>query len=234
MIALLWSFLLLLSMLLASSQAFLTAPVPGYAHGLTTYTSAMKHSMEKSRQTAASELEDARLDEAEREESAIEHHHRQQQQPSASDRRGEEQTVYVIEFETEEDGKGESRRNRGGKDMNDESSDGQSPLDPWSIVWYIGSFGGLVAFFLIVSCSEWCCRRGARPLSVPYTQRGEVMSPGVQPAGESPPPPYHLFAPPPYDSVNYAEIASDKGPAPEKLDIYVISLPIHQGQQPPA
>lgn len=38
---------------------------------------------------------------------------------------------------------------------------------------------------------------------------------------ETPPPPYHLFAPPSYDSVNYA----DK-PNQEKPDIYVIQMPI--------
>lgn len=96
-------------------------------------------------------------------------------------------------------------------------------MDPWSIVWYIGSFGGLVAFFLIVSCSEWCCRRGGRPLTVPYAQRAEAMN---GPVTETPPPPYHLFAPPSYDSVNYGEIV-DKTSG-EKLDIYVISVPIHR------
>ncbi|KAJ8680037.1 hypothetical protein QAD02_015824 [Eretmocerus hayati] len=119
--------------------------------------------------------------------------------------RHDEQTVYVIEFETEPDAaKGDGHRNRAGKGLPHDGTDLQSPLDPWSIVWYIGSFGGLVAFFLIVSCSEWCCRRGARPLSVPYTQRGEVLN--AQPLNDSsPPPPYHLFAPPPYDSVNYGD-----------------------------
>ncbi|XP_019884989.1 uncharacterized protein LOC105258014 isoform X2 [Camponotus floridanus] len=110
------------------------------------------------------------------------------------------------------------------------NSDLQSPLDPWSIVWYIGSFGGLVAFFLIVSCSEWCCRRGSRSLSVPYAQRAETINtPGVT---ETPPPPYHLFAPPSYDSVNYGKII-DKTTG-EKVDIYVISVPIHRPMQAPA
>lgn len=104
------------------------------------------------------------------------------------------------------------------------SSNLQNPLDPWSIVWYIGSFGGLVAFFLIVSCSEWCCRRNGRPLTVPYAQRAEVMN--TSGVAETPPPPYHLFAPPSYDSVNYGEIV-DKTTG-EKLDIYVISVPIHR------
>lgn len=39
--------------------------------------------------------------------------------PVAPPRRGDEQTVYVIEFETEADGKGEGHRSRGGKDLSD-------------------------------------------------------------------------------------------------------------------
>ncbi|XP_033327251.1 uncharacterized protein LOC117220897 isoform X4 [Megalopta genalis] len=155
-----------------------------------------------------------------------------------SDRRGEsttdyrsedEKTVYVIEFESESNEKEEQSKRKDGPAGRflfvSVDGDDQNPLDPWSIVWYIGSFGGLVAFFLIVSCSEWCCRRGGRPLTVPYAQRTEVMN-GSQVVTETPPPPYHLFAPPPYDSVNYGEIV-DKASG-EKLDIYVISVPIHR------
>jgi hypothetical protein len=88
----------------------------GYAHGLTTYTSAVKQGADKGRAPAVSEPEDASNDEeVEREEYAM-------RQPPAPGRRGEEQTVYVIEFETEEEGKGESRRSRGGKDMADGES----------------------------------------------------------------------------------------------------------------
>ncbi|XP_034950217.1 uncharacterized protein [Chelonus insularis] len=123
--------------------------------------------------------------------------------------------------------------NNGSKDDDNDLEDIEkhSPLDPWSIVWYIGSFGGLVAFFLIVSCSEWCCRRSARPLNTPYgTQRhGETVnsSRGVT---ETPPPPYHLFAPPPYDSVNYGDLI-DKTSG-EKMNIYVISVPLQGTAQP--
>ncbi|XP_029155670.1 uncharacterized protein LOC114928585 isoform X2 [Nylanderia fulva] len=132
-----------------------------------------------------------------------------------------EETVYVIEFGRKEENAREEKERDTEEIVN---GDLQSPLDPWSIVWYIGSFGGLVAFFLIVSCSEWCCRRGGRPLAVPYAQRAETINtPGVT---ETPPPPYHLFAPPSYDSVNYGEIV-DKTTG-EKLDIYVISVPIHR------
>ncbi|XP_020287447.1 uncharacterized protein LOC109856509 isoform X2 [Pseudomyrmex gracilis] len=134
-----------------------------------------------------------------------------------------EETVYVISY-NEEDEMDESSENE--KDTRETiKSEHNHPLDPWSIVWYIGSFGALVAFFLIVSCSEWCCRRNGRSLTVPYAQRAEgtVRTPGV---AETPPPPYHLFAPPSYDSVNYGQIV-DKTSG-EKVDVYVISVPIHR------
>ncbi|KYQ57932.1 hypothetical protein ALC60_02981 [Trachymyrmex zeteki] len=134
-------------------------------------------------------------------------------------------TVYVIAFGGKEENTEKERdTEESGSHFVVVNGDMQNPLDPWSIVWYIGSFGGLVAFFLIVSCSEWCCRRGGRPLTVPYAQRAETLNTtGVT---ETPPPPYHLFAPPSYDSVNYNEIV-DKTSG-EKLDIYVISVPIHR------
>ncbi|CAD1478326.1 unnamed protein product, partial [Heterotrigona itama] len=152
----------------------------------------------------------------------VNNNHHQHPADSTNDDRDDEQTVYVIEFESESNEKEETMQNKG-KDSTSQNGNDQNPLDPWSIVWYIGSFGGLVAFFLIVSCSEWCCRRGGRPLTVPYAQRAEAMN---GPVTETPPPPYHLFAPPSYDSVNYGEIV-DKTSG-EKLDIYVISVPIHR------
>ncbi|XP_066595770.1 uncharacterized protein [Prorops nasuta] len=144
----------------------------------------------------------------------------------------EPKTIYVYQFDYESNEKDDETRSKG-KNPGNGSGETQSPLDPWSIVWYIGSFGGLVAFFLIVSCSEWCCRRNGRQLGVPYgNQRAEVVSAGNG-ATETPPPPYHLFAPPSYDSVNYGDII-DKTSG-EKLEIYVISVPIHhQVVLPPA
>ncbi|XP_012274971.1 uncharacterized protein LOC105696812 [Orussus abietinus] len=201
MILILWTILVL-----DLAQAFLTAPLPAYAHGLSAFDGAgsVKHSERKDIPRESRE-DEPRM-------------HRQKE---------DEQTVYVIEFETETNDRDGSARS----DNTTASGNTQSPLDPWSIVWYIGSFGGLVAFFLIVSCSEWCCRRGARPLSVPYTQRGEVIgpSPGVT---DTPPPPYHLFAPPPYDSVNYGVIADKTGA--DKVDIFVISVPLRGPARQPS
>ncbi|KAL6439365.1 hypothetical protein ACFW04_003900 [Cataglyphis niger] len=197
MIVLAWCLFVIVSFLVAKNQAFLNAPIP--AHAVSSYNIGTERRMESNKATHS--VNDNRHSD-----------------DSKSDDDNEE-TVYVITFGGKEE--------NGEKERDTEeivNGDLQNPLDPWSIVWYIGSFGGLVAFFLIVSCSEWCCRRGGRPLTVPYAQRAETINtPGVT---ETPPPPYHLFAPPSYDSVNYGEIV-DKTTG-EKLDIYVISMPIHR------
>ncbi|XP_043787791.1 uncharacterized protein LOC122712315 isoform X1 [Apis laboriosa] len=202
MIVLAWSLFVLVSLLVATNQAFFAAPAP--VHGASSYdvTGVQR-----------------RLESYE-----VIHKVNNNQHPvdSTSNNHDDEQTVYVFEFESESNEKEESLQE--GKETPSDEEDDQNPLDPWSIVWYIGSFGGLVAFFLIVSCSEWCCRRGGRSLSVPYSQRNDVINGPV--VTETPPPPYHLFAPPSYDSVNYGEI-TDKTSG-EKVDIYVISVPLHR------
>lgn len=203
MIVLAWSLFVVLSLLVATNQAFVAAPAP--VHGASSYDVTGVQRRLESNEVIHKANNDP--------------HH---SGDSTNDDRDDEQTVYVIEFESELNEKKESLQTKG---IDATNGGDENPLDPWSIVWYIGSFGGLVAFFLIVSCSEWCCRRGARPLTVPYTQRTEVISSG-QVMTETPPPPYHLFAPPPYDSVNYGEIV-DKASG-EKVDIYVISVPIHR------
>ncbi|XP_012142197.1 uncharacterized protein LOC100879597 [Megachile rotundata] len=205
MIVLAWSLFVLVSLLVATNQAFLAAPAP--VHGVSSYDAT-----DVQRRLETNEVIHK-----------TNNNHEQHPDDSSNDDRDDEPTVYVIEFESELNEKEDSMQNKGKDSSND--GDSQNPLDPWSIVWYIGSFGGLVAFFLIVSCSEWCCRRGGRTITVPYAQRAEVIN-GGQVVTETPPPPYHLFAPPPYDSVNYGEIV-DKTSG-EKLDIYVISVPIHR------
>ncbi|XP_043254139.1 uncharacterized protein LOC122398398 [Colletes gigas] len=204
MIVLAWSLFVVVSLLITTNQAFLAAPLP--VHGMSSYdvTGAQR-----------------RLESNEVIHKA--NNNRGQSDDLTNDDH-DEQTVYVIEFESESNEK-EANLPSKENDTDAVDEDGNNTLDPWSIVWYIGSFGGLVAFFLIVSCSEWCCRRGGRPLTVPYAQRAEVIN-GGQVVTETPPPPYHLFAPPPYDSVNYGEIV-DKTSG-EKVDIYVISVPIHR------
>ncbi|RLU22197.1 hypothetical protein DMN91_006578 [Ooceraea biroi] len=209
MIALAWYLFIIASFLVASNQAFLNAPIP--AHAVSSYSMGADRRIESNKASYG----------------ANDNHHSAVSKTNDSDDDDDEETVYVIAFNEGSNDNVEKERDREETDKESYNSvnlDLQNPLDPWSIVWYIGSFGGLVAFFLVVSCSEWCCRRGGRPLAVPYAQRAETINmPGVT---ETPPPPYHLFAPPSYDSVNYNEII-DKTTG-EKLDIYVISVPIHR------
>ncbi|XP_032666905.1 uncharacterized protein LOC116842195 isoform X2 [Odontomachus brunneus] len=202
MIVLAWSLLVITLLFVTGNQAFLNAPIP--AHAVSSYSFGAERLMESNKMTRG--VNDNRH-------SVVS---KFDDDDDDNDDNDDEETVYVIEYNEEE------RENNMQKERTkDVKSDPQNPLDPWSIVWYIGSFGGLVAFFLIVSCSEWCCRRAARPLAMPYAQPTEVIS--SRGVAETPPPPYHLFAPPPYDSVNYGEIV-DKTSG-EKLDIYVISVP---------
>ncbi|KAK9504419.1 hypothetical protein O3M35_010754 [Rhynocoris fuscipes] len=91
--------------------------------------------------------------------------------------------------------------------------------DPLSVVWYLGAFGGLIAFFLVVTFSEWCCaskhlyRRHA--LNAPYISGYSSESR----APETPPPPYHLFAPPPYSEATCYE---------KSVQAPIFIIPVHQ------
>ncbi|XP_014217085.1 uncharacterized protein LOC106645685 [Copidosoma floridanum] len=250
MIALAWTFFVVLSMVVASSQAFHTLPLteaergPLSAATTTTTTTAATNATNATAAVAGLRMNVTTLvqDSLERDDDSDEYDLEDRNGGYAvwrgpdADGRDLPHKTKMNEFEMMEAERGvkdEGYKNRD-KGLSDDGLDSQSALDPWSIVWYIGSFGGLVAFFLIVSCSEWCCRRGARPVSAPYAGRRDEagINSTVRPVSESPPPPYHLFAPPPYDSVNYAEVA-DKSANGEKLDIYVITLPIHhQPAQP--
>ncbi|KAB0795286.1 hypothetical protein PPYR_12125 [Photinus pyralis] len=97
------------------------------------------------------------------------------------------------------------------EDVNsNENEDGN--FQPWSILWYVGSFGGLIFFFLIVSCSEWCCRTRLRNRNM---QRG-AASPTHS---ELPPPAYDLFAPPSYDS-----LCKPSGAEKREYDVYVVPV----------
>uniref|UniRef100_A0A224XTP7 Uncharacterized protein n=1 Tax=Panstrongylus lignarius TaxID=156445 RepID=A0A224XTP7_9HEMI len=96
--------------------------------------------------------------------------------------------------------------------------------DPLSVVWYLGAFGGLIAFFLVVTFSEWCCaskhlyRRHA--LAAPYLTGYSTESR----APDTPPPPYHLFAPPPYAEATCCDKTA-------QTPIFII--PVHQPTLPP-
>lgn len=189
------------------SEAFLTAPLPAYARGLASYDVTETNQRSEINKVFQRFQEDG---------NAI-------LKTNVNGRTIEQRggSIYVIEFESETDEVDDRSTNSTSEGV---QSAPHSPLDPWSIVWYIGSFGGLVAFFLVVSCSEWCCRRGARPIGITYSQSGESSSTsaGTQ---DTPPPPYHLFAPPPYDSIYYGDV-TDKNSA-KKMDIFVIAVPVH-------
>ena len=94
-------------------------------------------------------------------------------------------------------------------------------VDPWSLIWYMASFGGLVTFFLVVSCSECCCSKRTSTNNNATNPRAAEPPPEVtQWVDETPPPPYHLFAPPSYDTLFYGT-KDEKN----KLEVYVV--PIH-------
>lgn len=107
--------------------------------------------------------------------------------------------------------------------------------DSWSIIWYIASFSGLIAFFLIVSCSEWCCRlhvRGPAQPPASTTVRPTSSSHGSQATSfqiqETPPPAYDLFAPPSYESVRRASAVGGANTSQyEKSEFDVYVVPVH-------
>ncbi|KAF7264648.1 hypothetical protein GWI33_022822 [Rhynchophorus ferrugineus] len=92
-------------------------------------------------------------------------------------------------------------------------------LDTWSIIWYIASFGGLILFFLIVSCSEWCCRRNARRGC--QRQNAQTVVPVVP---DTPPPSYDQFAPPSYEEL---WVGSSRQAKSEKTEYDVYVVPVH-------
>lgn len=97
-----------------------------------------------------------------------------------------------------------------------EPTEEPTSLDSWSVVWYIASFGGLIGFFLIISCSEWCCRKNRSPSSA-YPRSSSSPVPSI--VAETPPPSYDHFAPPSYDSLSGR--TTEKG----EFDVYVV--PVH-------
>lgn len=93
-------------------------------------------------------------------------------------------------------------------------------MDTWSVIWYIASFGGLILFFLIVSCSEWCCRRNARR----NCQRTNSSQDPSQAVLDTPPPSYDQFAPPAYEDL---WVRNSRGPRGEKSEYDIYVVPVH-------
>ncbi|XP_021914765.1 uncharacterized protein LOC110827422 [Zootermopsis nevadensis] len=102
-------------------------------------------------------------------------------------------------------------------------SENKREVDPRSLVWYMASFGGLVTFFLVVSCSECCCSKRTQrtPNSTSSARPAEPPAEVTQWLNETPPPPYHLFAPPSYETLFYESVGETKN----KCEVYVV--PIH-------
>ncbi|KAI4461293.1 hypothetical protein MML48_5g00021347 [Holotrichia oblita] len=107
----------------------------------------------------------------------------------------------------------------GSSESDNNSNTEEETFDSWSVVWYIASFGGLIGFFLVVSCSEWCCRKHIRENQSSQRSTDQSLSRSASTHTESPPPAYDLFAPPSYDSL--APSSNEK----HEYDIYVV--PVH-------
>lgn len=98
--------------------------------------------------------------------------------------------------------------------------------ESWCVIWYLGAFGSLVCFFLIITCVELFFKN---PL-YPNSEFGSYI-PNIHQAyvPETPPPSYHLFAPPDYNET-IKKIVNEKRP---KLDIFVVPVHIKTMFAPP-
>lgn len=117
-------------------------------------------------------------------------------------------------------------------DPDDDDNEIDEVFDSWSIVWYIASFSGLILFFLIVSCSEWCCRKRIRRQQQQQHQQANattsttsqtdmrVIATRSQPEQQAPPS-YDQFAPPSYDSL----IGNTGETKKSQYEVYVV--PVH-------
>ncbi|KAE9535859.1 hypothetical protein AGLY_007760 [Aphis glycines] len=118
-----------------------------------------------------------------------------------------------------------------------------------SAVWYLAAFGGLVLFFFVVTCSELFFGNPIytrRPVELPHAGYLRRHVYGIRNHGqhnykpETPPPPYHLFAPPSYDDTvkgglgQQAEQYHHRAPVAKKLtNVYVVRCTRPPPPQPP-
>ncbi len=99
-------------------------------------------------------------------------------------------------------------------------------MESWCVIWYLGAFGCLVCFFLIITCTELffgnpLYRTENLNTFVHGMLSGQQHQKPFVP--ETPPPPYHLFAPPDYNET-IQKIVDEKR---KSLDIFLIPIPVH-------
>ncbi|XP_039293114.1 uncharacterized protein LOC120353436 [Nilaparvata lugens] len=121
--------------------------------------------------------------------------------------------------------------NNGTNSEGTNQEDQEQDADPWSVIWYLGAFSGLITFFLVVTCSEWCCGNHlyTRHYGANQVYASSFTHQAYRPP-DTPPPPYHLFAPPSYKE----SVAPEKGAAKggvgvkslRRLGVFVI--PVHR------
>lgn len=101
-------------------------------------------------------------------------------------------------------------------------------VESWCVIWYLGAFGSLVCFFLIITCTELFF---GNPLYRDNNLNAFVQSimsnENKSYVPETPPPPYHLFAPPDY----YETIQKTESDKRKSLDVFVV--PVHAGKCSP-
>ncbi|XP_050544953.1 uncharacterized protein LOC126907599 [Daktulosphaira vitifoliae] len=113
--------------------------------------------------------------------------------------------------------------------LDQEDQDGITDEDALSAVWYLAAFGGLVLFFFVVTCSELFFGNPIytrRPVELPHAGYLRRHVYGLRNQGytpETPPPPYHLFAPPSYADTLKGLPAYDS--SKKLIDVFVV--PVH-------
>lgn len=116
----------------------------------------------------------------------------------------------------------------------------ENEMESLSVVWYLGAFGGLVTFFLIIVCSEFCFGNAMYRRHNPneYINRVNVYADAYFP--QTPPPPYHLFAPPTYTDTlqrkfNNGKLSIEKNDTFKKESLdnsQIFIVPVHQSKMP--
>lgn len=129
-------------------------------------------------------------------------------------------------------------------DMDDDDVSAED--EPMSAMWYLGAFGGLVLFFFVVTCSElffghpMYVRRQSNLPHAGNLRRHVYGLRNQKQKAETPPPPYHLFAPPSYDDLQVKGNGLDKPkfllppgcPTHNQRHVYVV--PVNETGQPVA